>query len=257
MRPMQNPAGASGSPRQATTRAEMPLAEHGISDAWIGRLFAEADLLRMGHSQSAEDRNLGLGWLYYALGRTLRPRAAVVIGSWRGFVPLILAKALQDNQEPGELLFIDPSLADDFWRNEARVEAYFRGFGVGNIRHFRMTTQEFVDTTAYQRLKQVGLLFVDSRHTKEQAKFDYEAFEGKLAPRGMVLFHDSMVMREDKVYGAESAYMMTVKTFIDQLKQDRSLQLLDLPFGSTGLTLLRKLDGEDSRNLHDWLEPPL
>ena len=74
----------------------------------------------MGHSQSPEDRNLGLGWLYYALGRTLRPKVAVVIGSWRGFVPLVIGKALQDNQIPGELIFIDPSLADDFWIYNAR-----------------------------------------------------------------------------------------------------------------------------------------
>ena len=82
--------------------------ERGISVEWIARLFEHPDLLRMGHSQSAADLNLGLGWLYYAFGRFLRPRRAVVIGSWRGFVPLVIAKALQDNQEPGEVVFVEP-----------------------------------------------------------------------------------------------------------------------------------------------------
>ena len=38
-------------------------------------------------------------------------------------------KALQDNLEPGELIFIDPSLADDFWADKEVVKAYFLSFG--------------------------------------------------------------------------------------------------------------------------------
>ena len=125
-----------------------------------------------------------------------------------------------------------------------------------NIRHFHMTTQQFVTTDDYRALGEIGLVFIDGRHTQEQAKYDYEAFEKILAPRGFVVFHDSMIMRDDKVYGSDNAYQMTVKYFIDHLKGDPSLQLFDVPFGSTGMTLLRKLDGESSRSLHDWLEPP-
>ena len=73
--------------------------KQGLSPDWIARLFEHPDLLRMGHHQRAEDQNLGMGWLYYAFGRMIRPRLAVVIGSWRGFVPLMIAKALQDNLE--------------------------------------------------------------------------------------------------------------------------------------------------------------
>jgi predicted O-methyltransferase YrrM len=166
----------------------------------------------------------------------------------------MFAKALQDNSNPGKVLFIDPSLADDFWRDPARTDAYFRGFGLGNIQHFCMTTQEFVKTGHYRDLGKIGLLFIDSKHTAEQAAFDYEAFSGLLATRGFIMFHDSMVTRLDKVYGADNAYMMTVKNFVDGLKTDPSLQLLDLPFGDTGLTVLRKLDEEATRDVHEWLE---
>jgi predicted O-methyltransferase YrrM len=228
--------------------------ESGISAEWVARLFEHRDLLRMGHSQSPEDLNLGLGWLYYAFGRILRPERAVVIGSWRGFAPMMFAKALQDNLNPGEVIFIDPSLADDFWRDPARVDAYFRGFGLANIRHLRMTTQEFVETDRYRGLGKIGLIFIDGKHTAEQASFDYGAFSKLLAPRGLIMFHDSMVMRHDKVYGSNNAYMITVKNFVDRLKADPSLQLLDLPFGDTGLTILRKLDEDATRDLHDWLE---
>jgi predicted O-methyltransferase YrrM len=221
---------------------------------WIGRLLESSDLLRMGHSQRTEDLNLGLGWLYYALGRIVRPRRAVVIGSYRGFVPLVFGKALSDNLETGEIIFIDPSLADNFWKDGDTVRKYFHSFGVDNIRHFLMTTQEFVVTEAYHTLGEVGLVFIDGYHSEEQARFDYLAFEKLLAPRGVVLFHDSMVVREDKVYGVDKAYEMGVKYFIDQLKLDAGLQLLDLPFGATGLTLLRKSADDASRPLHEWIE---
>jgi predicted O-methyltransferase YrrM len=230
----------------------------GVSAEWVARLFEQPDLLRMGHSQSPEDLNLGLGWLYYALGRVVRAERAVIIGSLRGFVPMMFAKALQDNLKPGKVIFIDPSLADDFWRDPSRTEEYFRGYGLRNIEHFCMTTQEFTKTEHYRDLGEIGLLFIDSKHTAEQAAFDYEAFSGRLTTRGLVMFHDSMIMRPDKVYGADNAYMMTVKTFVDRLKTDPSLQLLDLPFGDTGLTVLRKLDEEMTRDVRDWLdgEPP-
>ena len=54
-------------------------------NAWIGELFVDKDLARMGHFQRLEDRNLGLGWIYYGLARLLRgPRHAVMIGPKEG-----------------------------------------------------------------------------------------------------------------------------------------------------------------------------
>ena len=207
---------------------------------WIARLYEHPGLLRMGHNQRAEDLNLGLGWLYYALGRLLHPGTAVVIGSYRGFVPLVIAKALADNVEAGEVVFIDPSMLDDFWKDADGVRDYLASFGVGNVRHFPMTTQEFVETEDYRQLGELGLVFIDGYHSEEQARFDYRSFEKLLAPRGLVLFHDSMTERRSDMYGAHRAYDIRVKDLLDELKDDPSLQLFDLPFG-TGLTLLRKV----------------
>ena len=39
----------------------------GVMQDWIGRLFENHDLTRMGHGQRVEDLNLGLGWVYYGL----------------------------------------------------------------------------------------------------------------------------------------------------------------------------------------------
>lgn len=220
---------------------------------WIARLFEEPGLLRMGHNQRAEDSNLGLGWLYYGLARLIHPRSAVVIGSYRGFVPLLLGKALRDNVEPGEVTFIDPSMVDDFWKDPEAVPAYFRGFGLENIRHYLMTTQQFVETEAYRRLPEIGLLFIDGYHSEEQARFDYRAFEGLLEPRGIALFHDSMVLRPSVIYGAERAYGIRVRDFLDELRRDPGVQLFDVPFG-TGVTLLRKTGGASSEPLLEGLQ---
>jgi predicted O-methyltransferase YrrM len=229
-----------------------PTSEPDLTE-WIAGLFEHPGLLRMGHNQRAEDLNLGLGWLYYGLARLIHPHSAVVIGSYRGFVPMLLGKALQDNVEPGEVTFIDPSMVDDFWKDREAVRAYFRGFGLENVRHYPMTTQQFVETEAYRRLGEIGLLFVDGYHSQEQARFDYRAFERHLAPRGIALFHDSMVRRQSEIYGADRAYGIRVKDFLDELKRDPGVQLFDVPFG-TGVTLLRKIGGASSEPLLEGLE---
>ena len=207
---------------------------------WIARLLAEPDLLRMGHLQRAADRNLGFGWLYYALGRVLRPQRAVVIGSWRGFVPLTIGRALADNLEGGDVWFIDPSLADDFWGDPAEVARWFAAFDVPNVRHFRMTTQDFVASEDYAAVGDVGLLFVDGMHTAAQARVDWEAFESRLGPGGVACFHDSVNEKTTRVYGPERAYRCDVGGFLATLRVRPDLQVFDLPLGP-GLTLVRRL----------------
>ena len=86
-------------------------------------------MLQMGHAQRAEDLNLGLGWLYYGLARLLRPQRIVVIGSYRGFAPMLFARALADNGEGGRVTLIEPSLVDDFWTDSNRVAAHFSEAG--------------------------------------------------------------------------------------------------------------------------------
>jgi predicted O-methyltransferase YrrM len=193
----------------------------------------------MGHGQRVEDQNLGLGWLYYALARALRPTTVVVIGSLRGFVPLMFGKALADNIEKGQITFIDPSFVDDFWKDPRQVRAYFAGLGVNNIRHFLMTTQQFVQSEAYRELPPVGIVFVDGYHSEEQTRFDYEAFQDRLAPDGIVLFHDSGRVRKSKLYGADRVYEYGVKEFLATLKKDPRLQVFDLPWFD-GVTLVRR-----------------
>ena len=207
---------------------------------WIAGLFGYRELLRMGHLQRKDDLNLGLGWLYYALARILRPAQVVVIGSWRGFVPMVFARALQDNAESGEVLFIDPSLTDGFWKNRKAVARHFRSYGITNIRHLLMTTQEFVQSREYRALREIGIVFIDGYHTHEQAKFDYLAFAGLLAADGLILFHDTKEFDVSHRYGRKHAYVRTVRNYMEELQREPQLQVLDLPFGG-GVALVRRV----------------
>lgn len=208
-------------------------------EGWIQTLFKDPKLLDMGHAQSADDLNLGMGWLYYGLVRSHRVKRAVVIGSYRGFVPMVLARALQDNQAPGEVIFIDPSLVDDFWRDPEHVNAHFAHYGINTIRHYLNTTQEFIQTPVYDSLSGIDLLFVDGYHTYEQAKFDHEAFLSKLANDALVLFHDSVRSRDSGIYGSDKRYQHTVFEYMNELKQNPDLQVMDFHYDS-GLTIVKK-----------------
>jgi predicted O-methyltransferase YrrM len=211
---------------------------------WIGRLFENRDLTRMGHGQRVDDLNLGLGWVYYGLVRAMRPTKSVVIGSYRGFVPLVIAKGMADNAEGGELTFIDPSFVDDFWKDPLAVQKHFESYGLGNVRHFLMTTQDFVQSEAYRTLGEVGLVFIDGHHSVDQARFDFEAFEPKLTADGMALFHDTRHYRVSRMHGPERTYRHDVKDYVDSLKSRPDLQVFDLPYAD-GVSFVRRADAPD------------
>lgn len=208
---------------------------------WIERLLAAPHMAGMGHAQSVPDSNLGLGWLYYALARSLRPSISVVIGSYRGFVPIVIARAMLDNagqSEQGVVHLIDPSMADDFWTDPSRVAAHFESFGVPNIVHHRATTQDFASTPACAAIRDIGMLFVDGYHTAEQAKLDHQTFAPALDPGAVTLFHDSVRERVSRVYGEGRAYLHTVSRYMDELRNDARYDVFSLPQGD-GVTLVR------------------
>jgi predicted O-methyltransferase YrrM len=152
----------------------------------------------------------------------------------------MFGKALADNLEKGQVVFIDPSFVDGFWKDAENVQAYFPGLGVHNIRHHLMTTQEFVQSEAYRTLGPVGIVFVDGYHSEEQARFDYEAFQDRLAPDGIVLFHDTGKPQTSKIYGSDRVYEYRVKEFLDTLKADPKVQVFDIPCFD-GVTLVRRV----------------
>jgi hypothetical protein len=205
---------------------------------FVEQLFAQPEMLEMEHCQRLDDRNMGFGELYYAFTRLLRPVNAVVIGSWRGFSPAVIGRAMLDNSEGGELVFIEPSLVDDFWADEATVNAHFAALGAPNVKHMEATTQQYAASEHYRELSDIGLLMIDGLHTAEQARFDYLAFLDKLTPDAVVLFHDSVSQRTSRIYGEEHPYQYSVCLLIERLKKTAGLDVFTLP-QARGLTLVR------------------
>lgn len=216
-------------------------------DAWMQGVLAIPGMAAMGHAQDAQRGDPGLGWLYYSLARLVKPSIAVVIGSWRGFVPAMLGRALADDGD-ARVVFIDPSLVDDFWRDPAAVQAHFASLGLSNVTHWCMTTQQFVASPAYQQLTETALVFIDGYHSLEQARYDYLAFRHLVPAHGMVLFHDSIRVRPSRIYGEHKVYEHRVRDLMEELRADAGLQVLDLPYGD-GLTMVR------ARALPETLRP--
>src|SRR3974390_3522397 len=62
----------------------------------------------LGHHEDPASLNIGFGFLYYGMVRTLRPKHVVVIGSGFGFSVVCLALGMLDNGA-GSVSFVDPS----------------------------------------------------------------------------------------------------------------------------------------------------
>lgn len=208
-----------------------------MNSEFLDKIMTTPDLLQMGHGQTIEDKNLGMGWIYYSLSRLYKPEVVVCIGSWRGFVPILIAKGMKDNLNCGKLIFIDPSMVDDFWIDETTVDRYFKDWELDNITHYKMTTQEFKSSDVYKNLEKIDILFVDGLHTYEQAKFDHETFLPLLNSKSITLFHDSVMTHESNIYGDDNKYTYSVNRYMSELK-DSGYQVLDLPF-EFGLSLVR------------------
>ncbi|WP_366845960.1 class I SAM-dependent methyltransferase [Sphingorhabdus sp. EL138] len=208
---------------------------------WLESFLGCPDFQGMGHGQSLSDLNLGLGWVYYGLCRALRPQRIVCIGSYRGFVPILFARALKDNSDDGHVLFIDPSFVDDFWKDQAEVWSHFDKFDAGEIEHHCLTTQKFVASQHFANLGSIDFLFIDGFHSAEQVRFDHEAFIPKLSPRHLVFFHDSLSNNLSTLYGEDKQYNFSVFEYVDELKASGRYQVLDVNV-EHGLSIVRSVD---------------
>lgn len=202
----------------------------------ISAMAKNAELWGMGHGQKLETQDLGLGWTYYGITRTLKPRLAVVIGSWRGFVPLLIGQAIQENNNAGRVLFIDPSFVDNHWKDGGATQ-HFASFGVTCIEHLQQTSQEVISDPNFSQLK-VDLLFIDGLHTEEQCRMEFEAFSQTLTPGAITLFHDSRSRIVSDIYGKEKIYTHTTWRYIEELRSRSDLQVFDLAIDQ-GITLVQ------------------
>ena len=186
---------------------------------------------------AAEQADLGLGFVYYALARILKPEHVVVVGSYRGFSVICTALGLTDNGK-GRLDFIDAALVDDFWTKPARVRRHFQLFGVDSrVTLHRMTTREWLEKNrrAHRRRPFVDLLLLDGDHTVRGVEYDYRALGPLVKEGGYICLHDSFA-------GGFGQTEWEVADFLSTLEVDL-FEALTLEIAK-GLTIIKKLPRE-------------
>ncbi len=198
-----------------------------------------------GHKEDAKSLNLGFGYLYYGLARTLRPQHTLVIGSGYGFSVVCFALGIKDNGR-GNLSFIDPSYSllkngpfktiggVGFWDNEAKVKSHFQRFEVDHlIRHYKMRSDEFFPLYETMQLAPLDLAFIDGSHAYKDVKYDFIKVLERSKKNTYILLHDSNIyIREILQHSGVKKWLNTIKVYKE------FFEVIDFPF-SSGMAIVR------------------
>ena len=209
----------------------------------------------LGHHEDRERLNLGFGFLYYALARTLRPKHALVIGSGFGFSVTCLALGLRDNDR-GRLSFVDPSysiVADgpfktvggtSQWDDESKVAQRFGRFGIASlVKHYRLCSDEFFERYEQFGLPAIDFAFIDGNHSYDNVRKDFLGALRRMRKNGYLLLHDT------NIYVRELVRHAGVKRWLKALKRRKDLfEAVDFPF-SSGVAVVRVLEDDAWRHL--------
>lgn len=201
----------------------------------------------LGHNEDPENLNLGFGFLYYGLVRSLRPKHVAVIGSGYGFSVVCLALGLKDNGR-GRLSFIDPSYSvfkdgplqtiggTSQWNDPQKVRAHFRRFGVEHIvTHYKQTSADFFAGYAAHKLPPIDIGFIDGNHSYADVRADFLNVLRQARKNSYVLLHDT------NIYVRELVRHAGVKRWLKVIaKEKERFEVIDFPF-SSGVALVRVL----------------
>ncbi|MGI9538610.1 MAG: class I SAM-dependent methyltransferase, partial [Miltoncostaeaceae bacterium] len=135
----------------------------------------------------------GEGALLYELARGNRGGAIVEIGSWKGRSTIWLAEGSRAGRG-AVVVAIDPHTGSEEHRADGEVVDTFSEFrtnlamaGVEEV----VRPERAMSVDAAARVDEpVGLLFIDGAHDRDSVLADIDAWFPKLAPHGMIAFHD-------------------------------------------------------------------
>ncbi|WP_122049499.1 class I SAM-dependent methyltransferase [Asaia bogorensis] len=135
----------------------------------------------------------------FSIVQMLQPRTLVELGTHHGFSYLAFCQAVQNCGLSTRCYAVDTWEGDDqagFYSNDVyeslRItnEENYRGFSTLIRSRFDQALPFFEDG-------EVDLLHIDGHHTYEDVLADYTQWLPKLSGRGVVLFHDTNVRRDD------------------------------------------------------------
>jgi predicted O-methyltransferase YrrM len=230
---------------EQTTPPQAPSTGFSLTPELIEEIFRHARPL--GHHEDGRSLNLGFGFLYYGLVRTLRPKHVVVIGSGYGFSVTCLALGLRDNGK-GRLSFVDPSYSilahgpfhtvggTSQWDDEAKVERRLARFGVADrVRHYRMRSAEFFERYDGLALPEIDVAFIDGNHRYDEVRHDFLSSLKRMRKNGYLCLHDT------NIYVRELVRHAGVKRWLKAVARRKELfEAIDFPF-SSGVALVRVL----------------
>ena len=160
-------------------------------------LFAPDGGAEREHNASAG--SLGFGAIHHALVTNLRPRRALVLGSRYGFVPSVIALALQAGGG-GVLDFVDANYSEavhgavpafggvGHWSGDAR--GAFARLGLEDVVEVHvMRSGEFF---ARSRAR-YGYVYIDADHSYEGVQADFAQAARVCEPDGLIVLHDVLV----------------------------------------------------------------
>lgn len=153
-----------------------------------------------GHNLDEKKGELGYGLIHYGLISNLRPERILCVGSMKGFIPAVCAKACQDIGG-GHVDFVDAGYdrgdpenwgGIGFWTKTDPVR-HFSQLGLkGLVTTHIMTSSDFA-ANAPKRIW--DYIYIDADHSYQGVKSDYLLFWPRLKKGGYMVFHDVLLKR--------------------------------------------------------------
>ncbi len=211
------------------------------------RLKHELHIAWRRYQLSRIDFRSGLGdsaWFLHGLVRSMKPNVCVEIGSAHGYSTCLIGLALKINLK-GRLWAIDPHITNSWSDNEPEdtfgsIQANLGTLGISNYVHIvRKTTSQ----AAPDLPDNIDFAFIDGDHSYEGVKTDWDIISRRMAPYGMIIFHDTMWDRNHDLayYQKYRRENMGVPVLMEELRlegypivtinQDWGLSVLQLPKG--------------------------
>ncbi len=135
----------------------------------------------------------------YDLVHALRPSIIVELGSQAGMSYFCFCQAVREHGIPARCYAVDTWAGDE--HTGIYDDSVWRDVSAHNAEHYsdfsellRMRFEEALPRFADQSIQ---LLHIDGFHTYEAVKADYESWSPKVAPGGIILFHDVAARMKD------------------------------------------------------------
>jgi hypothetical protein len=209
--------------------------EHPDAVAFIKQWFAPDGAAEREHN--ARDGSLGFGAIHYSLVTNLRPLRALAIGSRHGYVPAIIALALELNGA-GTLDFVDAGYADSvhgFTTAYGGVGNWDRGckpfapYGLTRVAVHVERSSDFFSAcdSTFQ------YIYLDGDHSYTGCRFDFEQAAARADEGALIVLHDVCVT--DAAFG--------VRQLFEELDPQRYGKLLLPAWPGLGIVQTRKAPG--------------